>query len=110
MTPRTQAIVTWMRERVAVSRTNGIVLGLSGGIDSAVVAGLAARAVPGHVVGVMMPCHSDPRDEADARLAADHFGIPAILGAYGWVIWRRGFGPEDRMLFRRTANAAVSEG
>jgi O-antigen/teichoic acid export membrane protein len=37
------------------------------------------------------------------------FGIPAILGAYGWVIWRRGFGPEDRVLFRRTAGAAVSE-
>jgi O-antigen/teichoic acid export membrane protein len=37
------------------------------------------------------------------------FGIPAILGAYGWVIWKRGFGPEDRMLFRRTADAAVSE-
>jgi len=37
------------------------------------------------------------------------FGIPAILGAYGWVIWRRGFGPEDRILFRRTADAAVSE-
>ena len=34
------------------------------------------------------------------------FGIPAILGAYGWVIWRRGFGPEDRMLFRK-AEAAV---
>lgn len=29
------------------------------------------------------------------------FGIPAILGAYGWVIWTRGFGPEDRVLFRR---------
>lgn len=78
MTPRTQAIVTWMKERVAASRTNGIVLGLSGGIDSAVVAGLAANAVPGRVAGVMMPCHSDPRDEADARLAAEHFGIPAI--------------------------------
>lgn len=38
------------------------------------------------------------------------FGIPAILGAYGWVIWRRGFGPEDRVLFRRTADAAVTEG
>jgi O-antigen/teichoic acid export membrane protein len=37
------------------------------------------------------------------------FGIPAILGAYGWVIWRRGFGPEDRILFRRTADAAVIE-
>ena len=29
------------------------------------------------------------------------FGIPAILLTYGWVIWRKGFGPEDRVLFRR---------
>lgn len=29
------------------------------------------------------------------------FGIPAILGAYGAMIWQRGFGPEDRILFRR---------
>ncbi len=29
------------------------------------------------------------------------FGIPAILLVYGAVIWRRGFGPEDRVLFRR---------
>ena len=28
-------------------------------------------------------------------------GIPAILGVYGFVIWKRGFGPEDRVLFRR---------
>lgn len=28
-------------------------------------------------------------------------GIPAILVTYGWVIWRYGFGPEDRVLFRR---------
>lgn len=28
-------------------------------------------------------------------------GIPVILGVYGWVIWRKGFGPEDRVLFRR---------
>ncbi|WP_419826643.1 lipopolysaccharide biosynthesis protein [Sphingomonas sp.] len=27
-------------------------------------------------------------------------GVPAILAAYGAVIWYRGFGPEDRMLFR----------
>jgi O-antigen/teichoic acid export membrane protein len=30
------------------------------------------------------------------------FGIPAILGIYGWVIWNRGFGPEDRVLFKRS--------
>ena len=29
------------------------------------------------------------------------FGIPAILITYGLVIWKRGFGPEDRMLFRK---------
>ena len=29
------------------------------------------------------------------------FGVPVILAAYGYVIWRRGFGKEDRALFRR---------
>jgi O-antigen/teichoic acid export membrane protein len=29
-------------------------------------------------------------------------GIPAILASYGLVIWRWGFGPADRMLFRRS--------
>lgn len=33
------------------------------------------------------------------------FGVPAILMTYGWVIWKRGFGPEDRMLFRRQTRA-----
>jgi len=28
-------------------------------------------------------------------------GVPAILGIYGWVIWTKGFGPEDRVLFRK---------
>jgi len=31
------------------------------------------------------------------------FGIPLILLVYGWVIWRKGFGPEDRVLFRKNA-------
>jgi NAD+ synthase len=68
-------ITGWLRERVERANARGLVLGLSGGIDSAVVAGLCQRASPGHVVGVIMPCHSDPLDEADARLAANHFGI-----------------------------------
>jgi O-antigen/teichoic acid export membrane protein len=28
-------------------------------------------------------------------------GFVAILSVYSWVIWTRGFGPEDRLLFRR---------
>ena len=31
-------------------------------------------------------------------------GIPAILGVYGWVIWHKGFGPEDRVLFRKNVS------
>lgn len=44
------------------------------------------------------------------------FGIPLILATYGFVIWKRGFGPEDRVLFARSKDkpgkaeaAAVSE-
>ena len=37
------------------------------------------------------------------------FGIPAILGVYGWVIWTRGFGPEDRVLFSRKLAAKAEE-
>ena len=29
------------------------------------------------------------------------FGIPAIMSVYGWIIWTKGFGPEDRVLFKR---------
>lgn len=28
------------------------------------------------------------------------FGVPLILGFYGWIIWTRGFGPSDRALLR----------
>jgi O-antigen/teichoic acid export membrane protein len=28
-------------------------------------------------------------------------GVPAILALYGWIIWTRGFGDDDRILFRR---------
>ena len=29
------------------------------------------------------------------------FGVGTILAVYGFVIWRWGFGPDDRALFRR---------
>jgi len=78
MHTRARDIAEWLKERVTASGSRGIVVGLSGGIDSAVVVGLAAIAMPGHVVGVMLPCHSDPQDAIDAKIAADHFKVPAI--------------------------------
>jgi len=37
------------------------------------------------------------------------FGVPAILLVYGWVIWTRGFGPEDRVLFRKNIGPKTNE-
>ena len=54
----------------------GYVFGLSGGIDSAVVARLCQMAYPQRVLGVILPCYSHPQDEADARLVASAFSIP----------------------------------
>ncbi len=71
-------IATWMRERVNSAGAQGLAVGLSGGIDSAVVVRLAQLAVPGGVVGVVMPCHSDPQDERDAVDVADRFKVPVV--------------------------------
>jgi NAD+ synthase len=71
-------IAGWLRERLTAAGSQGFVFGLSGGIDSAVVARLCQIAAPERCVGVVMPCHSDPNDEADARLVADHFRIPVL--------------------------------
>jgi NAD+ synthase len=70
-----ERLAGWMREQVAAAGAEGLVVGLSGGIDSAVVARLSQLASPGSVVGVVMPCHSDPQDEHDAMLVAKHFSL-----------------------------------
>jgi NAD+ synthase len=56
----------------------GFVVGLSGGVDSAVVARLCQMAVHSHILGVLLPCYSQPQDEDDARLVAKTFGIPYV--------------------------------
>lgn len=68
-------IVTWLDEKLASSVARGFVVGLSGGIDSAVVARLCQLVRKDETMGVLLPCHSDPQDEADARLVADHFAL-----------------------------------
>lgn len=62
-------------------RRKGVVLGLSGGIDSSVCAALAVRAFgPQGVVGLLMPeAHSDQESERLGRMVADQLGIECLL-------------------------------
>jgi len=71
-------IAGWIRKVVTEAGAKGVVIGLSGGIDSSVAAALAARALPGHVLGAILPCESDPRDAEDARLVADVFKLETV--------------------------------
>lgn len=69
----------WIREQLAAARLRGVVFGLSGGVDSAVVCGLAAEALgPERCLGVVMPADSAPEDARLAREVATRFGVSAI--------------------------------
>jgi NAD+ synthase len=75
---RADTIASWLRDRAHATGARGFVVGLSGGIDSALVAALCHLAIPQRVVGVLLPCYSHPQDEADARLVAKAVNIPAV--------------------------------
>jgi NAD+ synthase len=79
-----------MRQQLQAAGAGGLIVGLSGGVDSAVVARLAQLAAPGKVVAALLPCHSDPQDEEDADLVARHFSLTTVhvdlAGAYDALI------------------------
>ncbi|MCD6344128.1 MAG: NAD+ synthase [Anaerolineae bacterium] len=74
-----ESLVVWLREYARQAQATGFVVGLSGGIDSATSAALAVRAVGvENVLGVWLPCHSQPEDVAFARLAAESLGLEPL--------------------------------
>ena len=69
----------WLRDEISKANSSGIILGLSGGIDSSVLAAMAREALGREkVLGVIMPCHSISEDEDDARLLAKELDINFI--------------------------------
>lgn len=72
---RAEKIVHWLKNMLEKAEARGFVVGLSGGIDSAVTAALCKRVCPDTTLGVIMPCHSNPQDAEDARLVAETFNI-----------------------------------
>lgn len=73
----TDLLVRFVHEELGAFGFSRGILGLSGGVDSAVSAALTARALgPENTLAVLMPYRtSNPDSEAHARLVADALGI-----------------------------------
>jgi NAD+ synthase len=74
-------LVSFLRDETCQAGFSRGVLGLSGGVDSAVCAALAARALGAeNVLGVLMPFRtSNPQSREDAELVARSIGIRTEL-------------------------------
>jgi NAD+ synthase len=73
------SIENWLREKLRSAGEKGGIVGLSGGIDSAVVAAILKRVSGDRMMTVIMPCHSHPEDRLHAELVARHFELPLLV-------------------------------
>ena len=72
----TRNIEFWIKEYANKAGAKGIVVGLSGGIDSATTAALCVNAIgKENVFTFSMPCESISQDFNDAQLVANHLGV-----------------------------------
>jgi NAD+ synthase len=65
----------WVAAKVREAGLDGAVVGVSGGVDSALVAALCRRAVGDQAFGLILPCHSAPEDVLDAHAVASALGL-----------------------------------
>ncbi|MCA0969952.1 NAD(+) synthase [Halobacillus litoralis] len=71
MEKKVEEIVSWLREKKEEANVNGLLVGVSGGIDSAVVSNLIKKAFPDNSLGVIMPCKSQSDDQVHAKRVID---------------------------------------
>ncbi|HHY38301.1 MAG TPA: NAD(+) synthase [Clostridia bacterium] len=68
-------LVKWIQDQVRSAHAKGVIFGLSGGVDSAVVGALCKEAFPQQSLALILPCESLPEDIDDAWLVAKHFDL-----------------------------------
>ncbi|MEE9592335.1 MAG: NAD+ synthase [Thermoplasmata archaeon] len=96
-------IQTFLRHHWEASGRTGVVLGMSGGLDSSVVAKLSAEALgPTNVLGLAMPLTAkDSQDERDAKAWANQLGIDfrqvEIGPMVASVVGHLDIAPDDRI-------------
>jgi len=71
-----EKLAAWIKEKVRAAGCKGAVLGMSGGIDSSVVAALCIKVFPKNTLGLIMPCHSIDADRTHAEAMAKKFSVP----------------------------------
>ncbi len=71
-------IIEWLQEQVRQAHVDGLLVGVSGGLDSAVVANLIKRACPDNSLGVMMPIHTSDSNLIDARNVIEQAAIDSL--------------------------------
>jgi NAD+ synthase len=69
-------LAEWIKDKVRAAGCKGVVLGLSGGIDSSVLAALCIKIFPQNTLGIIMPCHSIDEDRVHAETLAKKFSLP----------------------------------
>ena len=70
-----ERIAAWLQKKIGEAGAKGAIVGLSGGVDSSVVAALAKKAFGDDMLGIAMPCHSDEEDGEHAGMLAEKLGI-----------------------------------
>ncbi len=71
--------INWIKDYVEKSGAKGVVVGNSGGKDSATVLAMAVKSLgKENVLAVSMPCGSINTDFEDAKLVAETFGVRFI--------------------------------
>jgi len=68
--------VPWIRDKVVAAGCKGVVVGLSGGLDSSVLAVLCHQAFPQSMLAVLMPCQGNQEEVEYALTVASQFSIP----------------------------------
>ena len=71
----TRNVVNWTKSILEKNHQTKVIIGISGGKDSSVVAAICAKAIgPENVIGVMMP-NGEQKDIADSQKLIAHLGI-----------------------------------
>ena len=74
-----EQIKNFIRDYFNKNNLKGVVIGISGGKDSAVVAGLFTKALgKENVTGIWMGCHSKEEDKKDAIKLANTYGFELL--------------------------------